>query len=111
MGETPLHYAVRSGKLEVVKLLTKYAADPRIASFESGKTPFDVASEYNQMEVLEHLTGTFLFSFPLPFASHAHLSLECTMQLASEDVSHLLLSSSSYFEKSVNANLSYFFSV
>lgn len=66
MGETPLHYAVRSGKLEVVKLLTAHGADPRIASFESGKTPFDVATEYNQMEVLEHLT-------------------ECTMQLASED--------------------------
>jgi hypothetical protein len=54
-GETPLHFAARSGQLEAVKELLSCEADPTVM----GKygTPADVALSGNQVEVGALLAG------------------------------------------------------
>ena len=52
---TPLHEASREGHVEVVRLLLEHGADLR-ARDRSGKTPSEVASQYERLEIVQLLS-------------------------------------------------------
>eukprot|EP01103_Thecamoeba_quadrilineata_P017176 TRINITY_DN598_c0_g3_i1.p1 TRINITY_DN598_c0_g3~~TRINITY_DN598_c0_g3_i1.p1 ORF type:complete len:480 (-),score=85.64 TRINITY_DN598_c0_g3_i1:42-1481(-) len=96
LGETPLHYSVRAGSIELVKLLLKHGADPLVIS-HANETAMDVASEYNQLEIYDYLSSaeptpgetkedTFSdsFSFQLSNPSRSASRLGAIMPLSSE---------------------------
>jgi ankyrin repeat protein len=58
VGETPLHYAIRSGSLKLVRMLMENGADPTAVG-EDNATPFDIAEQYQNIEVLDCLQGLF----------------------------------------------------
>ena len=60
MGETPLHYAIRSGCLKLVRILMENGADPTLKA-EDGSTPVDVAEQYQFMDVLDCLQGMYSY--------------------------------------------------
>ncbi len=51
LRHTPLHYATRSGRVDVVKLLLKHGADPN-AQDDFGNTSLHLATRYSTDEVL-----------------------------------------------------------
>jgi ankyrin repeat protein len=51
-GDTPLHFAVLSGSLEIISILLKYGADPYGLNGER-KTPIDLAREHESWEILK----------------------------------------------------------
>lgn len=55
-GENSLHYAVRSGHPEFVKLLLEHGVNPRQTSTE-GKNPLEEAIQFNITKVLSVLEG------------------------------------------------------
>ncbi len=66
-GEGPLHYAVRGGKIDIIKfLLEKHSLNPSATS-NSGATPIDIAVSLNQHEIVAVLrvaTSLCLSSVP-----------------------------------------------
>lgn len=58
LGETPLHYAIRSSSIKLVRLLMENGADPTIKA-EDGSTPVDVAEQYQLSDILDCLQCNF----------------------------------------------------
>ena len=53
-GLTPLHFACRSGRLEVAQLLVRAGADPT-GTNDAGKTPLDAAVANDKQDVVAFL--------------------------------------------------------
>ncbi len=53
-GDTPLHIAVRTGRADVMALLTQRGADVTLANKE-GMTPLDLAMQYGQQPLVDQL--------------------------------------------------------
>ena len=56
-GETSLHYAIRAGKAEFVRLLLEAGSNPAAPS-ERG-TPLEAANRYNNKEIIQMISGSF----------------------------------------------------
>ena len=52
-GKTPLHYAAKYGRLEMLKKLIDAGAD--ISKAYKGRTPLDYAKKYENTEIIEYL--------------------------------------------------------
>tara|TARA_R100000935_G_scaffold27288_1_gene47348 strand:- start:25059 stop:25490 length:432 start_codon:yes stop_codon:yes gene_type:complete len=52
-GKTPLHYAAKYGRLEMLKKLIDAGAD--ISKAYKGRTPLDYAKKYENTELIEYL--------------------------------------------------------
>lgn len=60
-GATPLFYAARNGRIDLIELLLKNGANPAI-KLESGSTAEDIAALHNQHKAAEVLRKSLLYS-------------------------------------------------
>ena len=80
-GQTPLHYAVDCGYVQLIKPLMQYRADPRLTD-KHDKSSFDLAQTDDMREALERFQGDFLTPEEMPSFSQseireiAHVSLD-----------------------------------
>ena len=51
-GRTPLHFAASMGRLEMCKLILENVNDKNPVD-NNGKTPKDIAKEYNELEIVK----------------------------------------------------------
>lgn len=73
-GQTPLHYAVDCGYVQLVKPLMQYRADPRLTD-KHGKSAFDLAQTDEMREALERFQGDFLTPEEMPSFSQSEIPI------------------------------------
>ena len=71
-GQTPLHYAVDCGYVQLVRPLMQYRADPRLTD-KHGKSAFDLAQTDDMREALERFQGDFLTPEEMPSFSQSEI--------------------------------------
>ena len=71
-GQTPLHYAVDCGYIQLIKPLMQYRADPRLTD-KKGKSAFDLAQTDDMREALERFQGDFLTPEEIPSFSQSEI--------------------------------------
>eukprot|EP01114_Cavostelium_apophysatum_P020374 TRINITY_DN6807_c0_g1_i2.p1 TRINITY_DN6807_c0_g1~~TRINITY_DN6807_c0_g1_i2.p1 ORF type:complete len:695 (+),score=200.18 TRINITY_DN6807_c0_g1_i2:258-2342(+) len=54
-GETPLHYAVRLGRKDLVHVLVMYGADITIKGNKDNKTPYELALQWGYEDIAGHI--------------------------------------------------------
>jgi len=63
-GDTPLHYAVREGKKNIVEFLVKFSGADFNLKNEDKESAFDLATELEEIEILNFFQGVFSNSKP-----------------------------------------------
>ena len=58
-GWTPLHYAARWNRVDSANLLLNYGAELKLRDF-SGRTPLDLAKEYESQEMVSYLENSII---------------------------------------------------